>query len=397
LEAWAVAREAWAGALGEAAGGPAGAHLKAVLGLAEAHHMRGEALQQAARRAGSADEERALREQGASECRGALERYEEAAALGADADLQVDAANALATWAEIVTGEEQLQLLTRAEETYAAYLRGAGPSPPLPDAEPDVDVLMNLGDVLLRRAECLHENGAAPPDIDSAYSRAVQFYSTACASADSRLGDDLSGLVYNWGVCLLSAGQRASAGQRGVGDLLTEAMQKFETAKQLSVGNADPVLGLGDTLMCQADLWAATGDYQQAWACAEQALTRGFQATLGIDRYNVDATIGVAEASAALGKFAAALGAEPAKSREYFQQSVQAYQTVLEEPKVRRSVGGYREVADVQYNCACAAARAGNITLAQQLLAPLLASGFADRGGALQDADLEALHPWLKH
>ena len=58
--------------------------------------------------------------------------------------------------------------MTHAEEKYAAYLRGAGPSPPLPDAEPDVDVLMNLGDVLLRRAECLHENGAAPPDIDAA-------------------------------------------------------------------------------------------------------------------------------------------------------------------------------------------------------------------------------------
>jgi len=358
--------------------------------------MRGEALLQAARRADSTDEEQALRGEGAGECRGALERYEEAVGLGADADLQVDAANALATWAEIVSGEEQLHLLTRAEETYAAYLRGAGPSPPLPDAEQDVDVLMNLGDVLLRRAECLHENGAASADVDAAYGRAVHFYDTACANADTRQGDDLSGLVYNWGVCLLSAGQKASAGQPRVRELLAEAMEKFETAMQLSVGNADPVLGLGDTLMCQADLFAAAGDYQQAGACAEQALARGFQATLGIDRYNVDATIGVAEANSALGKFAAALGAEPAKCREYFLRSVQAYQTVLEEPKVRREVGGYREVADVQYNCACAAARAGNPSLAQQLLAPLLASGFADRGEALQDAELEALHPWLR-
>ena len=413
-----MARNAWAGVLlqaeaevarGGAGGGREAGCLSASLGLAEAHHMRAVALQEAARQASSAEEEASLRNEGISECRGAHSRYEQALSLGAGPDARADGASALTTWAELTSRlEERLQLLDRAKQEYIACLESqaeaSGSQANGPTPETDVDLLMNLGEALLHRAECLHDmrldRGADPRnvdegDVDAAYDWAFKMYDEACSNADSRRGDDLSGLLFNWGICLLSAGQRAGSREKA-GEFFAQAQAKFEGATQFSAGSYEPVLGLGDTLMAQADLWAAAGDHTRAWTCTQDALKRGFEATLGIDRYNVDATIGVAEAHSALGKIALVPGANPGAAQEHFSQSMQAYQAVLEEPKLRRAIGGFREVADVQYNCACAAAQAGHMTAAQQLLAPLFAYKLADRADALQDADLLALHPWLQ-
>ncbi len=73
---------------------------------------------------------------------------------------------------------------------------------------------MNLADTLVRRAEALQEGGpggGAPEKARAqvAYERAMAAYERACGLSSSEAGDDLPGLLHNWGVGLHSLGTHA--------------------------------------------------------------------------------------------------------------------------------------------------------------------------------------------
>jgi hypothetical protein len=77
----------------------------------------------------------------------------------------------------------------------------------------DIETLTNLGDCLVRRAELQCRplsSDSTPEEWEHArplYERATEAYGASCSLADARLGDDLTGLLINWGAGLYSAAQ----------------------------------------------------------------------------------------------------------------------------------------------------------------------------------------------
>lgn len=78
----------------------------------------------------------------------------------------------------------------------------------------DVELLTNIGDCCVQRAELFHSafhvSGVSNVSLQAwapvkeIYEHGLQVYNKACANADTRIGDDLGGLLQNWGVGLSS-------------------------------------------------------------------------------------------------------------------------------------------------------------------------------------------------
>ena len=62
----------------------------------------------------------------------------------------------------------------------------------------------NRADALVRQAELLGEVGGEGNASRQAYNQAMEAYSVACSMTSSEQGDDLPGLLHNWGVGLRS-------------------------------------------------------------------------------------------------------------------------------------------------------------------------------------------------
>lgn len=67
----------------------------------------------------------------------------------------------------------------------------------------------NLADMLVARAELLHEAAESEASVAAVYGEAMAAYGRACMLSSSEEGDDLPGLLNNWGVGLHSLGTHA--------------------------------------------------------------------------------------------------------------------------------------------------------------------------------------------
>lgn len=67
----------------------------------------------------------------------------------------------------------------------------------------------NLADTLVARAELLVQDDDAGSYVGAVYGEAMAAYSKACQLSSSEEGDDLPGLLNNWGVGLHSLGINA--------------------------------------------------------------------------------------------------------------------------------------------------------------------------------------------
>lgn len=81
------------------------------------------------------------------------------------------------------------------------------PSPP-----PCPQTWSNLADALVQQAELLCSAGGRA-EGEAMFSRALQAYEHSCALSDSSNGDDLPGLLYNWGVGLQAVSKHAQVGR----------------------------------------------------------------------------------------------------------------------------------------------------------------------------------------
>ena len=70
----------------------------------------------------------------------------------------------------------------------------------------------NKADALVRKGELLAEVKSHQTASQQAYSQAMEAYNTACSMSSSDQGDDLPGLLHNWGVglCSLAEHQQVS-------------------------------------------------------------------------------------------------------------------------------------------------------------------------------------------
>jgi hypothetical protein len=71
-----------------------------------------------------------------------------------------------------------------------------------------LQTLSNLGDALVAQGEAALQ--AAQPDAgQAAFAAALECYQASCALSDSSAGDDLPGLLHNWGVGLHAISKQA--------------------------------------------------------------------------------------------------------------------------------------------------------------------------------------------
>lgn len=118
-------------------------------------------------------------------------------------DALVCAGNALAAWAEVAARREApaaLPLLAEACEAYRCALR----------REEDALSWSNLADALVQHAALCCEAGRAQQGGEL-FAQARAAYQRACELSDAAQGDDVPGLLVNWGRGLLAMAQNAQA------------------------------------------------------------------------------------------------------------------------------------------------------------------------------------------
>lgn len=74
----------------------------------------------------------------------------------------------------------------------------------------------NLADVLVQHADlCAERGGPGAAAAGPLYGQAREAYSRACELSSSENGDDLPGLLHNWGVALLGMARHAQVSPAG--------------------------------------------------------------------------------------------------------------------------------------------------------------------------------------
>lgn len=235
------------------------------------------------------------------------------------------------------------------------------------------------------------------------FQQALEAYCRSCTLSDSEQGDDLPGLLQNWGVGLYDMSKHFKSDLAGRSSLLQQSAAKLQSSMDFNRGDMEPMTALGDVLCDLAECaeGGAAGlqpsapeigpseTLTTAAALYQQAIDQGYLAALNISRTNADALVGVAEANASLARLALrAEGGATAAGR--LLQSRQAYNSALQKPT---ALGSFRERCDVRYNFACVCALSGEFALAQELLTFLAMCGGLSAADAAADGDLQQLHP----
>ncbi|CAI5534547.1 unnamed protein product [Closterium sp. Naga37s-1] len=377
----------------------------------------------------------------------------------------VNAANALVAWAEAVgeveegeeekeekrgdgacegmavDGGEQQQAQAQQQQerarqggvTAAQLLREAAAryDAAAATAPSDTDLLSNLGDCAVKTTELLCPERPVGEGAVAAwgqawgqYERGMGAYGAACSLCDARVGDDLPGLLHNWGVGLLSAAQRCPEPDQEV-RLLTEAAEKLQRAADFQPTDIASRLALGEVLSAQGEVLSAqraesalpSATLQEALHLLSLSLSRGFSAALRIDSRHPEALLGAADVhlSAARLLMGRAAGRErgggggrresggegmgggdevaaslPQEAVDHLQHAMSAYRAAMVAMKAT-DVMSYADQCSGLYNMACAAALAGLLAESADILARLAAIGWLSKGDLLSDEDFRFL------
>ena len=292
----------------------------------------------------------------------------------------VGAANALAAWGDLLDDpREAAPVLERAERRYETAANAelarldrvdAGPassaarSATFMSASADaLAALWNLADARVKRGECAGRLGDAEA-ANALFDSAFRTYEAACGRADSAAGDDLGGLLHDWGCGLVAAAQTLADAARAVKDTndarsaalcaaahhaLDAAEEKLRHASEFSAGDFAPLNASGEAAQCRAELMlrvprggAREGDSHPApvhtLEAIDAALRRatdpsfgGFGAALRVDSKNNDANVGVAECAAERGRAVVLVLGDAAKAAPHFRDAWMKFRAVLEE------------------------------------------------------------------
>lgn len=241
----------------------------------------------AAALAGGEEDARAMREDAAANgaralCAAAGHMLEQGGGGGGG----LGGSGAGAATAATAAASAALPLLDRAVALYESVL----PAPAAESAEddanlPPVEALTDLADALMQRAEArssLAAAAAASVAVESDVARALELYARACGACDSAQGDDLPGLLHNWGVGLYTASRlaaaAAAASAAGAGPasaaslrLLGEAAGKLRASAAFARGDPQPHNALGDVLVALAERASGASGADEAAAVATAA------------------------------------------------------------------------------------------------------------------------------
>ncbi|PSC72882.1 hypothetical protein C2E20_4035 [Micractinium conductrix] len=237
-------------------------------------------------------------------------------------DALVCAGNALSTWAEVCAwrdAAQAVQLLQQATESYQAALQ----------REEDALTWSNLADALIQQAELCCEAGQGQAG-GALFQEAMQAYHRACSLSDAADGDDVPGLLVNWGRGLLAMAQQAQELALAV-SLLDEAARRLEQSAAFQRGSTDPLLALGDVLLERGEKLAAAGDGAGAAAALQRALSDGYHAARRISSSSPEAAVGEADVHVQLARLAMAAGNGEAAAEQWALAEA-AYALALRQP-----------------------------------------------------------------
>ncbi|KAG0609091.1 hypothetical protein M758_8G156700 [Ceratodon purpureus] len=342
-----------------------------------------------------------------SACRQSFEMYERVCALEGVGELKqealVNSGNALCEWASLATSIPEdkgggaavaAELHKQADERYSRALAVT------PE---DVELLTNVGDCCVQRAELIHSvlqpsggpvvSHEAWAPVKEIYEHGLQVYSKACANADTRIGDDLGGLLQNWSAGLLSFAERTPDLQEA-NEAYRQAQEKLRSAIKFKKTDVTLFIALGESFANQAERFTADPALQQqVLKLLEEAVNAGFSAALTIDSTNVESLLGLGDAHMAAGKLLANSG-NLAMANTHWKQSSASFMRASKflaadtEYKYKLS---FEEQCDALYNLACAAALSGQEADAVKALNQLASVDAISTYDLAQDADLECL------
>ncbi|KAK9821851.1 hypothetical protein WJX74_004939 [Apatococcus lobatus] len=248
----------------------------------------------------------------------------------------------------------------------------------------DASIWSNLGDALVSIGEQLCEAGQVE-EGQGCYKEALQAYEHSCSLSDSQQGDDLPGLLHNWGVGLHSFASHTQDAAQAL-SLWSQATMRLQSAASLDVGDVSPLNAMGDVHCGRAERLLATQPSEAARAF-QLALTDGYRRALRVHGQDVNALLGIGEVYLQLGRLAAS-GADVASAQASFATAISGYEKALEIPQ---KIGKLQDRCDARYNAACALALGGRPVDAKQLLQQLLAAGLINAVDLKADADLQGL------
>ena len=282
---------------------------------------------------------------------------------------------------------------------------------------------------------------------ETLFAAAFDAYELACARCDSRAGDDLAGLLMDWGVGHASHARvladtlgddvwNADVAARALG-ACERAFEKLARAAEFGVGDVDAHVAFGEAQRTRSEVLRAeatarrsmvetfpesldpsgTGGARSSddlFADADAALARvsdpdhphplGFARALRLDSRHLDALVGAAECHVERGKMTRdsfQLQSEnPSSSsgdasKAHFARGWATYRVALEGPLLfpddRVDPGWASDRLEMAYNAACAACLAGDLDAGERLLESVVECDDETREAIAADADLEAL------
>jgi len=247
--------------------------------------------------------------------------------------------------------------------------------------------LWNAADARLKYAE----NALELADFDAAkrsYGEMIGIYEKACGFADASQGDDLGGLLYDWGCSVTSFAQcmlKLDA-QEDAMQAIDVAIEKLKSASSFSLGAIEPLNAIGDAYQTKAEIFMARGDDNSACESFKLAMSEGFERALRSNASNLDGNIGIGEASMDLGRLCLKHH-DIDGSKSSFERAWASYQKAM--ANTEADPGGCEERFSVVYNAACAANRAGFVDASKELLSMLIICNGTTLEAINSDVDLQ--------
>lgn len=317
-------------------------------------------------------------------------------------DALVNCGNTYSAWALARMGCEEesqqdrqltMNLLVQAEECYRnAVGRKEG--------EEDAAVWSNLADVLVQHGEYQSTFDPQAESVLQYFKSAQQAYQKSCSLSSSENGDDLAGLLLNWGSGMLTAARHTYDETTSM-RFLDESIELLKDCIAFHRGQVAPYIALGDALAAKAEKLVFKSSQNTNCEALQyenpqnpqliliqQALQDGYSAALRVQSSEPEALVGIAECHVQMAKWSPTQEGNEA----LWETAVHAYSEAL--GKVRE-LGNAQQRADVQYNYACCLSRTGKLQEAASMVNRLVGLGYVTVEDVCKDDDLAPLHASL--
>ncbi|KAH6556239.1 hypothetical protein KP509_1Z194800 [Ceratopteris richardii] len=222
------------------------------------------------------------------------------------------------------------------------------------------------------------------------FGSAMAAYGHAYSLADASVGDDVAGLLQNWGAGLSSLAVHTLDPEEA---LLAheQAMEKLRNAAKLRPTDSSIFIAIGEACCAHVDRVQVAVSLK----LLATAIEEGFGTALRIDSACLDSVLGRAEAHLAAGRINASAGMD-FDAQNHHNLSLNYYLNALQILKADTRNGcklKFEEQCNVLYNIACVAALCNKESIAAEALTLLVQVGGLSPSDLADDSDFQNLRP----